>query len=435
MYEPETASICYCGHIIVSTGLPLKELVPDMNRRAKWNLSNEQLDDAQRNILMWEDKSLGDCRHLDDLDKPLDQALAELADGVVIIFQKHCNLYTEPKPNLKTVVEYFRDKENRQDVQFVNRSEPEHPGFVIRLNQRQHYKELAEEAGRVLNRDPRLIQFFKSTQFTRDQAGAPIRSTETKNIEEMIFIPQNSRDTRRIRKKIFYQNIDIPIEDFETKRSILVKFVHPDLTDDDIVVHVNKNSVVSDLLFEVKNKITGIDNKKLRLIEYVNSRIVTIHPENENLSDQTNLGATNKQFRVEAVPDDQLKFSPGEVLIQVCHFNNAIQSNFGIPILVKIKNSEKIIDVRQRIQKTLDVPDKDFVKWKMALITNSSPKYYSELNDNELVQTSQFHIQTRDGVPLVYNRIWIGLDHPNRQRKDRPNHRGPTIEKALKIHN
>ena len=45
----------------------------------------------------------------------------------------------------------------------------------------------------------------------------------------------------------------------------------------------------------------------------------------------------------------------------------------------------------------------------MALITNSSPKYYSELNDNELVQTSQFHIQTRDGVPLVYNRIWIGL--------------------------
>ena len=53
-----------------------------------------------------------------------------------------------------------------------------------------------------------------------------------------------------------------------------------------------------------------------------------------------------------------MKFSPGEVLIQVCHFNNAIQSNFGIPILVKIKNSEKIIDVRQRIQKTLDVPDK-----------------------------------------------------------------------------
>ena len=63
------------------------DLIIDMNRRAKLNLSNEQLDDPQRSILMWEDKALGDCRHLDDLDKPLDQALAELADGVVIIFQ------------------------------------------------------------------------------------------------------------------------------------------------------------------------------------------------------------------------------------------------------------------------------------------------------------------------------------------------------------
>ena len=62
-------------------------ILSEMNKRAKWNLSNDELEDAQRNILMWEDKSLGDCRHLDDLEKPLDQALAELADGVVIIFQ------------------------------------------------------------------------------------------------------------------------------------------------------------------------------------------------------------------------------------------------------------------------------------------------------------------------------------------------------------
>ena len=45
----------------------------------------------------------------------------------------------------------------------------------------------------------------------------------------------------------------------------------------------------------------------------------------------------------------------------------------------------------------------------MALVINSSPKYYSELNDNELVNTSQFQVVTRDGIPLVYNRVWIGL--------------------------
>ena len=51
-----------------------------MSERAKWG-------STVTNLLMWEDKCLGDCRNLDDLEKPLDQILNELADGVVIIFQ------------------------------------------------------------------------------------------------------------------------------------------------------------------------------------------------------------------------------------------------------------------------------------------------------------------------------------------------------------
>ena len=73
-------TFCFCGHVIVPTGLPLKRLAPIMSERAKWGKEIT-------NLLMWEDKCLGDCRNLDDLDKPLDQILNELADGVVIIFQ------------------------------------------------------------------------------------------------------------------------------------------------------------------------------------------------------------------------------------------------------------------------------------------------------------------------------------------------------------
>ena len=53
-----------------------------------------------------------------------------------------------------------------------------------------------------------------------------------------------------------------------------------------------------------------------------------------------------------------MEFASGEVLIQVCHFNNVVQSVYGIPIFIKIKNNEKLIDVRRRIQKTLNVSDK-----------------------------------------------------------------------------
>ena len=63
---------------------------------------------------------------------------------------------------------------------------------------------MAEQAGRVIDRAPNRIQFFKAAPFNRDATGPAIKSTETKNIEEIIYIPQSNRD-RRTRKKIFYK--------------------------------------------------------------------------------------------------------------------------------------------------------------------------------------------------------------------------------------
>ena len=121
-----------------------------MNQRAKWR-------GEVKSIQMWEDKAQGDCRNLDDLDKdrlwnfknvlklvfqcflnfkqkPLDEALSELQDGVVIIFQKNQMLF-QPRPRLRNVSEYFRDQANRQEVVFVNRDTNEM--FKVLLNQRE----------------------------------------------------------------------------------------------------------------------------------------------------------------------------------------------------------------------------------------------------------------------------------------------------------
>ena len=51
-----------------------------MNKRAKWK-------SEVKSVLMWEDRAQGDCKNLDDLEKSLEQALTELQDGAVIIFQ------------------------------------------------------------------------------------------------------------------------------------------------------------------------------------------------------------------------------------------------------------------------------------------------------------------------------------------------------------
>lgn len=91
------------------------------------------------------------------------------------------------------------------------------------------------------------------------------------------------------------------------------------MTDEDIIVHINKNATVSDLLRAVREKMAAslpVPERRLRLIEvlslwyfiliifqYMNSRIVTIHLEAEST---TEIITGNKNFRVETVPTDQV---------------------------------------------------------------------------------------------------------------------------------
>ena len=42
----------------------------------------------------------------------------------------------------------------------------------------------------------------------------------------------------------------------------------------------------------------------------------------------------------------------------MCHFSGNVQSYYGTPILVKIRNSESIKAVRNRIREILDVSEK-----------------------------------------------------------------------------
>ena len=43
---------------------------------------------------------------------------------------------------------------------------------------------------------------------------------------------------------------------------------------------------------------------------------------------------------------------------------------------------------------------KDFAKWKMALVENSKPTYYSEEDGDSLVQIQFFKMDTVEGFPL-----------------------------------
>ena len=71
---------------------------------------------------------------------------------------------------------------------------------------------------------------------------------------------------------------------------------------------------------------------------------------------------------MEEIPTEDLHLSEEEMLVPVAHFHKEIFSTFGIPFLLKIKQGELVSQIMDKIQKKLDIQEKEFEKVRLALI-------------------------------------------------------------------
>lgn len=72
--------------------------------------------------------------------------------------------------------------------------------------------------------------------------------------------------------------------------------------------------------------------------------------------------ANQKMFRIEEIPADELTILEDEMLIPVAHFYKDIYNAFGIPFFIKAKQGEPFIVLKDRIQKRLNISNKEFEK-------------------------------------------------------------------------
>jgi len=105
---------------------------------------------------------------------------------------------------------------------------------------------------------------------------------------------------------------------------------------------------------------------------------------------------------------------------------------FGVPFLLKITDGERLSSVTERIKSILEVSDKEFDKWRFAIVQTIQPFHYlSEENDDPL-HLSQFLIKPSKGIHFPrLGMPWLGLDHINKN----PKRTRYTMERAIKIHN
>uniref|UniRef100_A0A8C7JUQ7 Ubiquitin carboxyl-terminal hydrolase 7 n=1 Tax=Oncorhynchus kisutch TaxID=8019 RepID=A0A8C7JUQ7_ONCKI len=375
MYDPKSRSLNYCGHIYTAISCKIRDLLPVMCERAGFQ--------QETSLILYEEVKPNLTERIQDYDVSLDKALDELMDGDIIVFQKD-----DPENDsseLPTAKDYFRDLYHRVDVIFCDKTIHNDPGFVVTLSNRMNYFQVAKTVAQRLNTDPMLLQFFKSQG---DGPGNPLRHNYEGTLRDLLqfFKPRQP-------KKLYYQQVG----GGGGGGGGNILYCHLEIT-----LYPDKHGCVRDLLEECKKAVELSDKELLEIVSY---KIIGVHQEDELL--------------------ECLSPPPAELLwtriVTLLGFSCAFD------YLCVCSQGEPFRDVMRRIQSMLEIQEKEFEKFKFAIVMMGRHQYLTE--DEYEVNLKDFQPQPGN---MSHPRPWLGLDHFNKAPK---RGRYTYLEKAIKIHN
>ncbi|XP_075588798.1 ubiquitin-specific protease 7 isoform X5 [Dermatophagoides farinae] len=410
-YDPNQKYLTYCGLGHIERVMTVADLMPILCEKAGLPKSTP--------LAIYEEEYLATVNRINDLDKTLSDAIVDLSDGDILVFHRDDIVIDE----CASVKEYYTDLIHKVEVLFCDKNNPNDPGFVLELSMKMNYTQMADAVAMRLGTEPYLIQFFKNQSSYREGPGCPLRCNYDGTLKDILFYFKPRQP-----KKIFYQHLTISIHELENKRSFKCTYVNSKLKEEEMELYPNKNGTVNDLLEEAKKQIEFSEDssRELRLLEVVSSKINYVIT-NDILLECLNATGT-KSYRIEEIPKDQLKMEPNEFLLPVAHFQKESYHTFGVPFLLKVKNKETFASVKEKIQKKLDIPDKEYEKYKFAIIT-ARVQY---INDETNFVFNKEEFATCNSVNTHLPKTWLGLDHVNKTpKRSRYTH----LEKAIKIHN
>ncbi|XP_071563209.1 ubiquitin carboxyl-terminal hydrolase 7-like isoform X2 [Temnothorax nylanderi] len=406
LYDPKNKKIHYCGHHYMFVVAKVQELIPILNERAGFPPDTE--------LALYEEICPNLIEKIDVLSEPLNDVLEELMNGDIIVFQK----------KLPTCQEYFKDLFYRVEVTFCDKLIPNDPGFTMELSLRMTYDQMAKAVAQRVGTDPYLLQFFKCQNY-KDSPGHPLKCTFDGTLKGMVAYCKTKV------KKLFYQQLSIRVNELENKKQFKCIWVGPSLKEEKaMILYPNKNGTVANLLEEAKKQVELSENGsgKLRILEMTCNKL-SPGPVDDTPLDHLNTSGT-KLYRIEEIPVDEVNLAEGEMLVPVAHFHKEVFSTFGIPFFFKIKHGEPFPKMKDRLLKKLGVQEKEFEKFKFAVVTMGKPQLIID-SPESCIKIEDFLLRYTSQSTSPH-RPWLGLEHVNKApKRSRTNY----LEKAIKIYN
>jgi ubiquitin carboxyl-terminal hydrolase 7 len=350
----------------------------------------------------------------------------QLEDGDIICFQKSPQVSDGQQYCYPDVPSFFDYVQNRQVVRFRFLEKPKEDEFSLELSKLHTYDDVVDRVSQHLGlNDPSKIRLTSHNCYSQQPKPQPIKYRGVDHLSDMLVHYNQASDI------LYYEVLDIPLPELQCLKTLKIAF-HHDAKDEVMIIRLPKHSTIADVINDLKSKVDlSHPDAELRLLEVFNHKIYKIFHVTENIE---NINDHYWTLRAEEIPEEEKNLGPHDRMIHVYHFlkdtaqNLMHVQNFGDPFFLVIHEGEALADVKLRVQKKLQVPNEEFVKWKFAFVSLGRPEY---LQDSDII-SSRF--QRRD----IYGawEQYLGLEHTdNSPKRYTANQNRHAFDKPIKIYN
>ncbi|KAH6918657.1 ubiquitin carboxyl-terminal hydrolase 5 [Coprinopsis sp. MPI-PUGE-AT-0042] len=397
-FDTSKQTLTGIGKVYVGRMNKVGDLAPLINERMRWTPGTP--------IKLYEEIKPG----MIELMKPkLSFSQSEIQDGDIICFQVDLpeqevhdldtqGLYSNP-------AQFYDFLQNRVMLIFRPKHEDaaDSPEFHIILSKKHNYDMMAQKVGEYLRHDPIKLR-FTTTHASNGSAKAILKRSLNQSIAE-IMAPNYISPTTTV---ILYEKLDVSIVELETKRSLKVTWTGINNKEENSYPFLlPKTSAVHELADHLSKQVKLSENGtgKIRIFEISkDGRLQKEFTGSEmigNIPDPVELYA-------EEIPQEELEADDADKVIGVFHFSKELTRAHGVPFRFVVKRGEKFADTKKRLQTRLGVAEKEFSKYRFALIQASTFKQPSYVKDEDTIYDHQF---APEDV--------LGLDHVDKSGRAR----------------
>lgn len=396
IFDVASQSIHGLGHLYVEKNGKVGDIIPTLNSMAGFEKDTP--------LMLFEEIKPA---MIDPMDTRLTFVRAEIQDGDIICIQKHISEENAQQVRSQhlfpTVPEYLDYLLKRVTVQFKPKYGSGSGGqFELTLSRSMLYDVVAAKVGEKLNAAPQNIRF--TAQGVSGTPKTVIRHLPSSTLLDMIS-PASYNGVNV--PTLFYEVLDIPLSELETKKQVKINVLTPTLSDE--TMHdllLPKDDKISDLLQALEAKGVKFESdsgtRLPRIFEAAQNKFIRELDMNESISSLND--AAYCTLYAEEVPEEETTATNDDFFIPVFHYQKETNRTHSVPFKFLVKKDEPFSETKRRLQKRTGMDDKDWARVKFTIASSYSA---APIDDDDFkLSTHQF---AKDDH--------LGLDHIDKTGK------------------